>query len=134
MGYCQKISQMKFGIALLAVAFAADQCYVCVPDTKTEDQCKSLEDKQLKTCDKGQCYTVQYTNVVGLQAKNFYARGCTNDDDTKEYDNGCVTTAKSGSICYKGCTGNKCNNHSGLTSSATTATFSFMTALFYMFA
>ena len=56
---------LKFGIALLAVAFAADQCYVCVPDTKTEDQCKSLEDKQLKTCSKGQCYTVQVWFELG---------------------------------------------------------------------
>ena len=79
---------------------------------------------------------LKYTDLKleGITAKNFYQRGCTDDDATKDYDNGCVTTAKSGKMCYKGCTGSKCNNDLDLTNSAPAASFSFIATFFYMFA
>merc|ERR1712147_441169 len=116
---------MKFQLLLISAAMAAEfKCYTSDPTNQND----------VVTCNNntitGHCYTLQTTDVDG---KSEYERGCMPIDNT--YNAGCIVATvddKQGSICYQSCTRELCNTHTNLNSSATLATGSILSALFYM--
>merc|ERR1712035_82157 len=134
--------KMKFGLAFITAAVAAERsCYSCIGDPTVKDSCKNKDDQLVTVidCPTGQCYTVQYNDMKFADelAETFYERGCNPSESSQNFDNGCVTTTQGGNACYKGCSGDKCNDHTGLKyddepSSAGYASIGFMATILYM--
>ena len=69
--------------------------------------------------------------VIALDGATVYERGCIGAQGSLEYENGCFGGSNTATICYKTCTGDKCNDHRNLDSSASSTTVGLLAALIY---
>merc|ERR1711860_212897 len=128
-------TKMKLSLLLLSAATATEfKCYTFGFDNglflpcKTEWDASTAETVTCNDSDGHHCFTAQTTDKNG---NKLYKRGCQQTDMYAGFEKGCIDK-KEGSVCYQGCTKEKCNTHTNLNSSSATATGSILAAIFYM--
>ena len=77
------------------------------------------------------CFLQIPSQFIDPDGTSYYERGCMATVSVINYEDGCFGGSNLGVVCYKKCTGEKCNDHKNLNSSAASITVGLLGALIY---